>query len=89
MIFNNKLLLLLKPTATGQSGENKIAYKLLSQPHKHLCHRKLKNTTQGSNQRLIAPLNPSNAPVSNTSVGKVIPHMSMGQRALKKIQFKS
>ena len=52
-------------------------FKLLPQPHRHLLYGKLKNTTQRSNQQLTAPLNPSNVSVSN-SVGKVIPHTSLG-----------
>ena len=59
------ILLLLKTSGTGLSVENKIVHKLLSQPHKHLRHGRLKKP-QGSNHRLTAPLNPSNIPVSNT-----------------------
>ena len=50
-------LLLLKPAAQAQAGKSRILYKLLSQPHKYQRHRKLKNTTQGSKQRLSAPIN--------------------------------
>ena len=52
-------------------GTPKLFFKLLSQPHKHLLHGKLKkSTTRGSNQRLTAPLNPSSVPVSNTVQGR-------------------
>ena len=51
---------------TATSGKKHIVYELLSQPHNHLRHGKLKNTTHKSNQRLTAPLNPSNVLVSNT-----------------------
>ena len=53
-----------KTSSTGPSGKNKIVYKFISQPQQHLRQGKLKNTTQGSNQRLTAPLNPFNVPVS-------------------------
>ena len=66
------LKLLLLPAAAAQTkvGKTKIVYKLLSQPHKHLHHGKLKNRTQGSNQRFTAPLNPSNVHVPNTVQGR-------------------
>ena len=57
-------IIIIKTSSTGSSGKNKIVYKLLLQPHKHQLHGKLKNTTQGTNQRLTSPLNPSNVPVS-------------------------
>ena len=41
----------------GKGGKNKVVYALLSQPHKHLRHGKQRCTTQGSNQRLVGPLN--------------------------------
>ena len=46
--------------------ENKIINKLSLQLHKHLRHKKIKDTPQVSNQRLTAPWNPPNVPVSNT-----------------------
>ena len=61
------VIIIIKTSSKGPSGKNTIVYKLLSQPHKHLSHGKLKkSTTQGSNQRLTAPLNPSNVLVPNT-----------------------
>ena len=51
------IIIIVKTSCTGPSGNNKIVYKLLSQSHKHLRHGKLKNTTQGSNQGLTALLN--------------------------------
>ena len=47
----------------------KIVNKLLSQPHKFVHHGKLKNTIEGSNQRLTAWLNTSNFPMPNTVYG--------------------
>ena len=58
------IIIIIKTSRTGPSVKNKIVYKF-SQPHKHLRHGNLKNTTQGSNQRLTAPLNPFNVPVLN------------------------
>ena len=37
------LLLLLEPASQAQMEETKFCHKLLSQPHKHLLHVKLKN----------------------------------------------
>ena len=37
------VIIIIKTSSTGQSEKNKIVYKLLTQPHKHLHHRKLKN----------------------------------------------
>ena len=45
-------IIIIKASCTGSSEKNKIVYKFLSQPHKHLRHRKLKNQIQGSNQQL-------------------------------------
>ena len=59
-------LLLLLLSQHRPSGKNRIVYQLLSQPHKHLRHGKLKYATHGSDKRLTAPVNPSNVPVSNT-----------------------
>ena len=60
-------LLLLKPRL---SGKGKNVHKLPTQPHKHLHYGKIEKQTQPSNQRVIAPLNPSNVPVSNTVQGR-------------------
>ena len=60
------LLLLLKPAAQAQAWKTEIVYRLFSQPHKHMRHGKQENVTKASNQRLTAPLNPSNVPASNT-----------------------
>ena len=52
-------IIIIKTSCTGSSGEKNV-YKLLTQPHKHLLHEKTEKQTQGSNQRLTAPWNPSN-----------------------------
>ena len=64
------LFIIIKTSSTGPSGKNKIVHKLLSQPHKHLTTENWRAPTQGSNQRLTAPLNPSSIPVSNTVLGR-------------------
>ena len=51
------LLLLLKPAAHAQVGKT---------PRAPAPQKTEDNTTQGSNQRLTAPLKPSSVPVSNT-----------------------
>ena len=61
------LLLLLKPAAQAQVG--RIVYKLLSHPTSTNAKENCK-TAQGNNQRLTAPLNPSNDPVSSTMYGR-------------------
>ena len=38
------IIVIIKTSSTGPSGKSKVAYKLLSQPHKHLRHGKLKKT---------------------------------------------
>ena len=38
------IIIIIKTSSTGHSGENKVVYKLLSQPHKHLRHGKQKKT---------------------------------------------
>ena len=58
--------IIIETISTGPSGKNKIVYKLLTQPHNHLRHGNTEKENQGSNQRLTAPLNPSNVPLSNT-----------------------
>ena len=40
--MNIIIIIIIKTSITGPSWKNKIVYKLLSQPHKHLRHRKLK-----------------------------------------------
>ena len=32
------IIIIIKTSSTGPSGENKVVYKLLSLPHKHLRH---------------------------------------------------
>ena len=50
--------------------EKKVIHKLLTQLHTRLRHGKIEKYTQGGNQRLTAPLNPSNVPVPNTAQGR-------------------
>ena len=74
------IIIIIKTSSTGPSdNKNKIVYKSITQPHKHLRHGKIETRTHGNNQRLTALLNPSNVPVSN-SVGKVIPHRNLGRQ---------
>ena len=63
--------IIIKTSSTGQSGKNKVVYKLLSQPHKHLRHGKLKKT-----QIRKTTLNPSSVPVST----QVIPRSNLGRQ---------
>ena len=42
------MIIIIKTSSTGPSRKKKIVSKLLSQPHKHLRHRKLNNTTDGA-----------------------------------------
>ena len=37
------IIIIIKISSTGQSGKNKIVYKLLTQTHKHQHHIKQKN----------------------------------------------
>ena len=38
------IIIIIKISSTGTSGKNKVVYKSLSKPHKHLRYRKLKKT---------------------------------------------
>ena len=60
-------VIMIMTTSSFSSGKNKTVYKMLSQLHKHLGGRKLKKNS--ANQRLTAPWNPSNVPVSNMVKG--------------------
>ena len=59
------LLLLLKPPAQAQVGKTKLFINCFRNPTSTGATEK-ENTTQGSNQRLTALLNPSSVPVSNS-----------------------
>ena len=63
-----KIIIIFKTNNTGPSGKNKIVHKLLSQPHKDLRQEKMNKHDLRSYQRLTAPLNSSNVPVSNVSI---------------------
>ena len=66
------LFIIIKSSSSGPRGKNKIVYKLISLPHKHLHHGKQENTTRGkqlSNNWLL-PVNPSNVLVSNTVLSR-------------------
>ena len=56
--------IIIKTSSTVPSEKNKVVYKLLSQPHRHLRHGKLKKTQL--REATTAPLNPSRVPESNT-----------------------
>ena len=48
------IIFIIKTSSTGQSGKNKIVYKLLSQPNKNLRHGKLRNKlTKATNDWLL------------------------------------
>ena len=66
LLYSIIIIIIIKTSSTDPSGKNKIVYKLLTQPHKHLRHGKTEKQTQESSQRLTALLNPSNVSESNT-----------------------
>ena len=74
------IITIIKTNTIAPSGKNKnkiiIAYATPQAP----APCKTEKQIQGSNQRLTAPLNPSNIPVSNR--GEVIPHTSLHMGAL-------
>ena len=72
-------IIIIKTSSTGTSLINKVVYKFLLQPHKHLSHGKLKKTQlrEATNDWLHSWTHPAfRVPVSN-SVGKVIPHLKL------------
>ena len=56
--FTLQLLLLLKPAAHAQVGKNKINYKLLLQPHKHLRQGKTEKHNSGKQPTIDCFLKP-------------------------------
>ena len=68
IIISIIFIIIIKTSSTGSSGENKVVYKFLSQPHKHLRHRKLKKPT------VECTLDPIQCSGVKHSAGKVIPH---------------
>ena len=44
LLFIIIIIIIIKTTGTGLIGENKVVYKLLSQPHKQMSHGKLEKT---------------------------------------------
>ena len=57
-----KNILLLKPVAQAQVGKTKLFINCFRNPQAPATQKAGKSTTQGSNQRLTAPLNPSIVP---------------------------
>ena len=57
------LLSLLKPAAQAQEGKIKLFINCFRNPTTPAPRKTDENITQGSNQRLTAPLNPSSVPV--------------------------
>ena len=49
------ITIIIKSSSTGQSRKNYIDYKLLSQPHKNLRHRKLKNKLMEATNDWLLP----------------------------------
>ena len=62
-------LSIFKTSSSVPSLKNKDFYKLLSQPHKYLCHKKRKHNSRKL-PTVDAPLNPSSIPVPNTVLGR-------------------
>ena len=62
-----KIISIIKTSSTGPSGKNRVVYKLISQPHKHLRHGKMKKT-----QLREATVEPIERSGVKHSVGKVI-----------------
>ena len=60
------IIINIKTSGTGPRGENKLFTTCFRNATNTFASVNWKNTTQGSNQRFPAPLNPSNVPVSNT-----------------------
>ena len=60
------LVSLLKPAAQAQVDKTKLFINCLCATPQAHAQRKTEKQTQGSNQRLTSPLNPSNVPVSTT-----------------------
>ena len=52
------IIIIIKTSRTRPSVKNNIFYTLDLQPHKHLGHGKLKNTTQGNNKTIACSLKP-------------------------------
>ena len=49
------IIVIIKTSRTGRGGKTKIVYKLLSQPHKHLRHGKLKNKLREATNDWLLP----------------------------------
>ena len=64
--YSSILLLLLKPAPQTQVGKTKLVTNWWATSRAPAPPKTEKTTTQGSNQRLTAPLNLSSIPVSNT-----------------------
>ena len=75
------IITIIKTSTIGPSGKNKKLFIISYATPQAPAPCKTEKQIQGSNQRLTAPLNPSNIPVSN-SVGEVIPHTSLYMGAL-------
>ena len=66
-------IIIIKTSSTGPGGKSKLFKNYLRNPSiKQQRHWNTEKQTEGSTKRLTAPLNPTNHPVSNTCVGKVI-----------------
>ena len=50
-----KIIIIIKTSSTGQRVKNKIVYKLLTQPHKHLHHEKQKNKLREETNDWLLP----------------------------------
>ena len=75
-----RVIIIIKTSSTGPSWKNKIVYKLLTQPHKHLRHGKTEKQTQERIQRLTAPLKPYKFRGQTQCIGKVIIYTSLGRQ---------
>ena len=59
------IIIIIKTSSTGPSRKTKLFINCFRSPTS-TCSMGKENATQGSNQRLTAPLNPSSVPVSYT-----------------------
>ena len=69
--YSKYTVIIIKTSSTDPSGKNKVVYKLLSQPHKHLRHRKREHNS-GKQQTVDGTIELIKHSSVKHSVGKVI-----------------
>ena len=72
------IIIIIETSSTDPSWKNKVDYKLLSQPHKHLRHGKLTKTQLMKQPTVDCNLAPIQCYGVKHSVGKVIAHSIIG-----------